>query len=86
MASTGQTQKGSISEGVGLGGTKMFSHQAMSDSSAPWTAARQASPSFTISRGWLKPMSVESVMPSTHLILCRPFSWVGHVWVKGAAP
>ena len=67
-------------------GLLLFSHQAMSDSAAPWTAARQASPSFTISRGWLKPMSVESVMPSTHLILCRPFSWVGHVWVKGAAP
>ena len=38
----------------------------------PWAAARQASLSFTISRSLLKPMSIESVMPSKHLILCRP--------------
>ena len=38
----------------------------------PWTAARQASLSFTISQTLLKFMSVESVMPSHHLILCRP--------------
>ena len=38
----------------------------------PRTAARQASLSFTISRSWLKPMSIESVMPTNHLILCRP--------------
>ena len=38
----------------------------------PWTAAHQASPSFTISRSLLKLMSMESVMPSNHLILCRP--------------
>ena len=36
----------------------------------PWTAARQASPSFTISWSLLKLMSIESVMPSNHLILC----------------
>ncbi|CAN0505403.1 unnamed protein product [Rangifer tarandus platyrhynchus] len=40
----------------------------------PWTAARQASLSFTISWNLLKLMSVESVMPSNHLILCLPFS------------
>ena len=39
--------------------------------STPWTAARQASLSFTISWSLLKPMSIESVMPSNHLILCR---------------
>ena len=39
---------------------------------SPWTAARQASLSITNSRRLLKLMSVESVMPSTHLILCRP--------------
>ena len=39
----------------------------------PWTAARQASLSFTVSQSLLKFMSVESVMPSNHLILCRPF-------------
>ena len=38
----------------------------------PWTAARQASLSFTISWSLLKPTSIESVMPSKHLILCRP--------------
>ena len=37
----------------------------------PWTAARQASLSFTISPSWLKLMSTESVMLSNHLILCR---------------
>ena len=38
----------------------------------PWTAARQASLSITNSQILLKLMSVESVMPSNHLILCRP--------------
>ena len=38
----------------------------------PWTAARQASLSFTISRNLLKLMSIELVMPSNHLVLCRP--------------
>ena len=38
----------------------------------PWTAARQASLSLTISCSSLKLMSIESVMPSNHLILCRP--------------
>ena len=38
----------------------------------PWIAARQASLSITNSRGLLKLMSIESVMPSSHLILCHP--------------
>ena len=38
----------------------------------PWTAACQASLSFTISQSLLKLMSIESVMPSNHPILCRP--------------
>ena len=38
----------------------------------PWTAAHQASLSITNSRSLLKHMSIESVMPSNHLILCRP--------------
>ena len=38
----------------------------------PWTAACQASLSITNSRSLLKLMSIESVMPSNHLILCRP--------------
>ena len=38
----------------------------------PWIAAHQASLSITNSRSLLKIMSIESVMPSSHLILCRP--------------
>ena len=38
----------------------------------PWTAARQASLSITNSQTLLKLMSIESVMPSSHLILCGP--------------
>ena len=38
----------------------------------PWTAACQASLSITNSRSPPKPMSIELVMPSNHLILCRP--------------
>ena len=40
----------------------------------PWTVADQASLSFTNSRSLFKPMSIESVMPSNHLIFCHPFS------------
>ena len=38
-----------------------------------WTAARKASLSITNSQSLLKLMSIESVVPSNHLILCRPF-------------
>ena len=38
----------------------------------PWTAAHQASLSITNSQTLLKLMPIESVMPSSHLILCRP--------------
>ena len=38
----------------------------------PWITAQQASLSITNSRSLLKLMSIESVMPSRHLILCRP--------------
>ena len=38
----------------------------------PWTAAHQASLSVTNSRSPPKPMSIESMMPSNHLMLCRP--------------
>ena len=38
----------------------------------PWTAARQASLSITNSWSLPKPMSIQSVMPSNHVILCRP--------------
>ena len=49
-----------------------FSHSVMSDSATPWTAAHQASLSITSSRSLPKLMSIESVMPSNHLILCHP--------------
>ena len=38
----------------------------------PWTAAHQASLSITISRSLLKLLSIESVMPPSHLIFCSP--------------
>ena len=44
----------------------------MPDSPTPWTAAHQASLSITNSWSLLKLMSIESVMPSNHLILCCP--------------
>ena len=40
----------------------------------PWIAAHQASLSITNSQSSLRLTSIESVMPSSHLILCRPFS------------
>ena len=39
----------------------------------PWSAVSQASLSFTISQNWLKLMSIESVMPSNHLVFCHLF-------------
>ena len=50
-----------------------FSHSVMSKSATPWTAARQASLSITNSRSLLKLMSIELVIPSNNLILCRSF-------------
>ena len=44
----------------------------MSDSVTPWTAARQASLSITNSWSLPKLMSINSVMPTNHLSLCRP--------------
>ena len=43
----------------------------MSDSATPWTAAYQAFLSYTISQSLLKLMSIESKIPSNHLIFCR---------------
>ena len=53
-------------------GTLLFSRSVLSDSATPWTAACQTSLSITISQSLFKLMSIESVMPSNHLILCRP--------------
>ena len=49
-----------------------FSRSVMSDFVTPWNAALQASLSITSSWNLLKLTSIESVMPSNHLILCRP--------------
>jgi len=46
----------------------------------PWTAAQQASLSFPISQSLLKLMSIESVMPSNHLILCCPLLLLSSVF------
>ena len=50
----------------------LFSCQVVSESVTPWTAACQASLLLTMSRSSPKFMSIESVMPSNHLILCCP--------------
>ena len=51
-----------------------FSHSLVSDYATPWTTACQASLSITNSRSLLKPMSIELVMSSNHLIRCCPLS------------
>ena len=48
-----------------------FSRSVVSDSATPWTAAYQASLSIANSQSLLRLMSIESVMPFSHLILCR---------------
>ena len=48
------------------------SHSVVSDSATPWIAARQASLSITNSQSSLRLTSIKSVMPSSHLIFCRP--------------
>ena len=53
-------------------GSVQFSCSAVSESATPWTAAHQASLCITNSQSLLKLMSIESVMPSNHLILCHP--------------
>ena len=64
--------KGSYLRGPDI--IKQFSCSVISDSANPWTAAHQASLSFTISWSLFKFMSIESVMQSNHLILSAPFS------------
>ena len=49
-----------------------FSRSVVSDSTTPWITAHQASLSITNSRSLFKLMSIELVMPSSHLILCHP--------------
>ena len=49
-----------------------FSRSVVSDFATPWIAAHQASLSITTTRSSLRLTSIESVMPSSRLILCRP--------------
>ena len=59
------TKKDNINSSVQLlSGIQLFA--------TPWTAAQQACLSIPNSQGSLKPMSIESVMPFNHLILCHP--------------
>ena len=53
-----------------ISSVQSFSHVWLS--ATPWTAAHQASLSITNSQSLPKPMSIVSVMPSNHLIFCRP--------------
>ena len=62
-----------------------FSCSVLSDST-PRTAALQASLSITNSWSILKFMSTELVMPSNHLILCRPLLLLPSVFLSGAFP
>ena len=54
------------------GYVSQFSCSVMSDFVTPWTAGYQASLSITNSQSLLRLMSIESVMPYNHLILCHP--------------
>ena len=58
----------------GIPGSCSVAHSVVSDSATPWTAPCQASLFFTISRSLLKLVTIESMMPSSHLILCCPSS------------
>ena len=61
---------GTCTTWVQAGSVQLLSHVRLFVT--PWTAALQAFLSITNSRSLLRLMSVESVMPSSHLILCRP--------------
>ena len=56
-----------------------FSQSVVSDSVTPWTAAGQASQSFSVSRRLLKLMSIESMMTFNHLTLYRPLLFLSSI-------
>ena len=58
------------------------SHLVMFDSAIPWTAPCQTSLPITNSQNLLKHMSIESVMPSNHLILCRPLLLLSSIFLS----
>ena len=63
-----------------------FSLSFMSNSAALWTVARQSSLAFTNLQSLLKCMSIESVIPSGHLILCRPLFLLQSFLALGSFP
>ena len=64
--------QGMLAPSGDLAVTAQFSSVLLTDSATPQTATCQASLSITNSGSLLKLMSIKSVMPSTHLILCLP--------------
>ena len=64
--------KGNLYQYIIYSQSVQFSHSVMSNSVMPWTGARQASQFITNSWNLLKLISIKLVMPSNHLILCRP--------------
>ena len=63
---------------VGISSVQSLGHVRLF--ATPWTAASQASLSITNSWSLLKLMSIESVMPSSHLILCHPLLLLSSVF------
>ena len=64
------TKKHILYESIYVAVVQLLSHAQLFVT--PWAAAGQASLSFTISWSLLKLISIESIMPSNHVILCRP--------------
>ena len=58
----------------------LSSCSVMADSATPWAAAHQVPLSFTICWSLLKLMSIESLMPSSHLILCGPLRLLSSIF------
>ena len=56
--------------------------QSCLDSATPWFAAHHTSLSFNISQSLLKLISIESVMPSNHLILCHPLLLLPSIFLR----
>ena len=62
---------------------KSLSHSQLF--ATPWSAAHPASLSFTISQSLLKLMSIESMMPSNHLILCHLYLFLPSIFPSSKA-
>ena len=65
---------------LGISSVQLFSHSRFFVT--PWTAACQASLSFTISQNLLKLMSIELVKPCNHLILCHPLLFLPSIFLS----